>query len=496
MQNRSVPYSYSFVKGGKSINSQLLAFFCPKYLQIKANHRTFIFHQNFFLMFLGVLPVYGNCTMNKILKLICVCSIGSFSTQVSAETLRDSVSSALKTHPSVEAAFATSEANSESVKEERSAYLPSISLGATAGRGYLDNSTSRGLTTSRGAAYSWIWEGNASVTQSIYNAGEVNNRVMAAQARTDASQLTVIDTQENLALQATQSYIGVLRASDVLRTALVHKQEVTDYLGRIQVMVDEGVADESEIAQAKSLELQLQNIIIDFEGQREAALAQYLQIVGRLPQGLMERPVAVADLMDSSVDAAAARAKQNHPLILASLKEMRAADYSLDAEKSGAYPTVDGELSHLQRDQREEVGGELRDTRAVLRMNWGFETGGAQKARENRARAEYKEIMARQKETARQIEGDIRRAYSEYETSKKQLAVLKEREEIAQDLMEAYEAQFEGARVRLLQLMQTKNQLFSAKLETLNAEYRYLAAQYATLASTGKLHRSFSLASK
>mgnify|MGYP001001595692 CR=1 FL=1 len=198
----------------------------------------------------------------------------------------------------------------------------------------------------------------------------------------------------------------------------------------------------------------------------------------------MERPVAVADLMDSSVDAAAARAKQNHPLILASLKEMRAADYSLDAEKSGAYPTVDGELSHLQRDQREEVGGELRDTRAVLRMNWGFETGGAQKARENRARAEYKEIMARQKETARQIEGDIRRAYSEYETSKKQLAVLKEREEIAQDLMEAYE------------LMQTKNQLFSAKLETLNAEYRYLAAQYATLASTGKLHRSFSLASK
>ena len=43
--------------------------------------------------------------------------------------------------------------------------------------------------------------------------------------------------------------------------------------------------------------------------------------------------------------------------------------------------------------------------------------------------------------------------------------------------------------MRLLQLMQAKNQLFSAQLETTDAEYRLLSSQYGILASTGKLHQ-------
>ena len=273
-----------------------------------------------------------------------------------------------------------------------------------------------------------------------------------------------------------------------------HYKLLNSYLERIQTMVDEGIADEAELAQAKSLLLQMDDLMADFEGQRENALVQYNQIVGRIPEGQLEVPVFAENMMPATVDDAVNVAKQTHPLVQVSAHQLNAVNYSIEAEKAGLHPDVTGEFSYTERDQREVVGGEFQDARAMVRVDWGFETGGAQKARENRVKAEYKETLARQKEAVRQIEGDVRRAYVEYEISKKQQTVAAKREKIVTDLSDAYKTQFEGARVRLLQLMQTENQLFSAKLDTVNADYRYMAAQYGALASIGQLQKSFTVA--
>jgi len=58
---------------------------------------------------------------------------------------------------------------------------------------------------------------------------------------------------------------------------------------------------------------------------------------------------------------------------------------------------------------------------------------------------------------------------------------------VTRELSDAYKIQFEGARVRLLQLMQAENQLFSAQLESIAANYRTLFAKYNILASMGQL---------
>ena len=134
----------------------------------------------------------------------------------------------------------------------------------------------------------------------------------------------------------------------------------------------------------------------------------------------------------------------------------------------------------------------LEDARALLKMSWDFELGGAQSARTRKAQAQHSEILAQNRENVQTIEGDIRRAYAEYETAKKQKELIKKREVVTKDLSEAYKTQFEGARVRLLQLMQADNQFFNAQLESITAEYRYLLAQYGILASTGQLLSSLS----
>ena len=151
------------------------------------------------------------------------------------------------------------------------------------------------------------------------------------------------------------------------------------------------------------------------------------------------------------------------------------------------YPNLDGELSYLKRDQKEEIGGEVVDSRAVMRMSWGFSTGGGQLARIRKSKAERSEALARTAQTRREIERDIRRAYAEYETALKQKELNAKRATVTKELFQTYENQFEASKVRLLQLMQAENQLFTTELEQINSNYRVMMAEYTTLASTGRL---------
>lgn len=417
----------------------------------------------------------------------------SLPSDLRAESLREAVQTALSNHPSVEAAKAGHLSATEERREKRSDFFPVLSANMSGGRIYGNNSTSRGLTVSRGAAYSWLWEGNASVTQPIFNGFETVNRVDAAGARMSSANYNVSNVQENLALRAVQAYITILQSRDTLEKTRSYKARLNDYLERVEMMVDEGAADEVEAAQARNINLLLADSLTEAEGQLESAYAAYVEVVGKMPDGALETPSARSEMIFPSVEEALSYANTHHPTIMASRSEFEAAGYDITAETGTLYPDLNGELSYLKKDQLEEIGGELTDQRALLRMSWNFSTGGAELARIRRAKADYSEKIARSQEVIRQVEQEVRLAYAQLETSRKQTNLAQKREKVTAELFDAYESQFEGARVRLLQLMQADSQLFGAQLGKMNAEYRYLLSEYMTLASTGRLRQSLEL---
>ena len=410
---------------------------------------------------------------------------------VKAETLRQAVEAALAAHPSVEAAQAAIHIVRQEKKEQRSGYFPELNASTSWGRIFGDNSTSRGLTVDRGQAYSWLWEGSGSMTQLIFDGFETRNRVQAVGARLESEEYNVSDVKENLAFQTVQAYITVLQMQHIIHRTQSYRKQIQNYKDRIEDMVAEGAADESEAAQARDLDVLLERVLIEYQGQLDAAYASYKQFVGRMPLSNLQLPQISASQLPANVDNAIAQASLDHPLVLSLQKQAQAIEYDIEAEKGGFFPDLSGELSYLKRDQVEEIGGELVDGRALIKMNWTFATGGAQSARVKRSRAEYAESIAQQKEAIRQIEGDVRRSYAQFEMATRQFNLLNKREKVLKDLFEAYEVQFEGARVRLLQLMQSENDLFNTQIDLMNAKYQYLLSQYAVLASMGDLQHYF-----
>ena len=409
------------------------------------------------------------------------------SASAQAETLSAAVSMALSNHPSVEAAQAALEASKAEKNAYKSGYFPKVNVSSTAGRLFADNSTSRGLSISRGEGYSWLWQGGVSARQMIFDGLETPARVGAAQAGVKAAEMDLLSARDDLAMRTVQTYISLLRAREGLKMLKGQAQSVASYLDRIQGMVSEGASDEAELQKARDVQAILDNYTSDYQGQVKSLEADYRELTGQMPESALSLPIINPSVIPDTIDGAVNLAKTSHPQVKSAIFQNEAAQKNVKAEKGTLYPDVNGEVSYDKTDKRDLIGGESEDARAVLRLNWDLETGGGQLARIKERSYEEKQARARVMELERGIERSVRQSYSEFETAQEQLENQNIRVDLNAKLLDTYKAQFEGAKISLLQLMQADNQLLITRLEKLNAENRVLMARYNILAAMGQL---------
>jgi adhesin transport system outer membrane protein len=413
-----------------------------------------------------------------------------------AEPLNEAVQSALHTNPKVTAAFANRDSYKEERRENRAGYFPELSVDGTGGRVFGNNSTSRGLSVTRDAAYSWLWEGSATLTQPIFDGFQTVNKVAASDARIKSANFNIMDVSEQIALKTCMSYLDVMRSKDAIGRITGHGAKLDDYQKRIDMMVNEGGADKSMIVQAKDIRAQLDNTLASVQGQSKTADADYSELVGHMPQGKLTMPAPRLDMIPKTADLAVQAALATHPSLQAAQSNEAALRHDAKVESQYYYPKVRSELSYLKRDEDDRIGGETIDARAVVRANWSFSFGGGDRARMRKQMQKYEQGKAERADTEREIEHQVRNAYTDYETAQKQLEILKQRTQINKDLFETYKTQFEASKINLLQLQQAENATFNAELAEMNGEYRLRAAQFTVLASMGKLEDSLGITDK
>ena len=404
-----------------------------------------------------------------------------------AETMLDAVQAAVSSHPSIEAAREAQNATEQTVREQRSAYFPDVSVSVTGGRLYGDNATSRGLSVTRGTGYSNLGEGSASLSQRVLDWGETSHKVDAAKARYEAAGSTLDGTLQSVALKAVQAHIALLRADELKAKAKKNLDTIEGYRKKIAVQVKEGGADEAELNRANDFLLLARNAATEFDGNYQQALADYVEATGDVPHNALKRPQLPAHF-PTSLDEAIDTANEVHPQIVSAKEAVVASDFDVRAEKTSYLPKVHGELSYLKRDQEDVIGGESIDARAVMKMDWNYSLGGAQLARVDRAAHTRAQSKAQLQEVYRRVERDIRVAWSALDVVRQQVNTQLERKEATAKVVDTYKTQFEGGGERsLIELMQAESQAFDAQVAYANADYGILNATYTLLAAMGQL---------
>ncbi len=430
--------------------------------------------------------------MRKKTALLCFCAaIGVMCTSVctvSAQGVRETVIQALEQHPSIEGAEYSHKAAQHAEEEEYAGFYPEISASLTGGRVFQDNATSRGLVVDRGAAYSGFAEGSVALKQMLFDGLETRFRVHAANARAEYSYYNLLDVKSAIALRAAQSHIDILRVRSALEILKDQQGLIEDYVERIADLVTDGGADETELQQARDVLMIAASVRAEYEGQLATAEAAYFEITGKMPADELRTPKSLKEHIGEDVAQRLREVKETHPMLMAARMTSKAARHDMKAEHSKMYPDVSGELSYLKSDKEDTIGGEAKDARAVLRMNWNFSTGGREFSAVRKKREEHYEALSDYEVMERELERDIYQSYAMRRTYARKLQLSEERVTLNEKLLQTYVTQFEGSRISLLSLMKAENQLFSARLEESDNIHYLLSSEYTVLSYLGRIY--------
>ena len=411
---------------------------------------------------------------------------------VHAATLGESVQLAVTGHPQMTAGKAARLAADETVDEQFSGYFPAVGVNARAGRVNANDDTTRAATGDD--ATSWLGEGGVTVTQPVFAGFSVLHGTAAARERRDMASYDLGTTAEDVGLRAIRAHLNLMRTRELLDQASQYQGAIDTRRQAIALMVGEGAANEAELLQADDVLMEARASRIGYEDAYGQAQADYIEAVGQIPDGDLQlgNPNWEQQL-PATVDDALQTALRENPRLLATTRLRQALGHETEIEEGGILPRVNAELSYLERDQDDDLGGEMENAQAMMTMSWNFYTGGAQMARMERSRQLEKEAEARQNDLKRTVERDVRQKFTAMTMVNQQHDINVAREDASRKVLDNFVSQFEAGQQTNLQLLNAEARLFGARTSRIDAHYRRLLARFELLTAMGRLRPTFGI---
>ncbi|MDT8370776.1 MAG: TolC family outer membrane protein [Gammaproteobacteria bacterium] len=410
------------------------------------------------------------------------------STAVSATTLQQAVDITVKTNPDILAASNERNAVAEEVNQARAGYLPTIDLAVGTGWESSDNPTSRNSTTPSNHKNIHMNRDEASIQlrQMIFDGMATQSEVKRQQARTQSRAYGVFGASENTALEATKAYIDVLRVQKLVDLAATNFEAHERTHDQIKLRSDRGVGRKADLDQSQGrLALARANLIAEQSNLRDAE-TNYLRVVGVVPESLSD-PESPSSLIPETLDEAIGQALGNHPTLKSAEADVQSAHAQYDTAQSPFYPRIDLELGATANNDLDGVDGHNNDVTAMIRLRYNLLNGGKDSARSEETAHLINQAAEIRNNTHRQVEQSIRLSWNALQTVNNQISYFEQHVDSSEKSRNAYQQQFSLGQRTLLDLLDSENEVFTARQNLVNARYDQLFAMYRILNSMGAL---------
>lgn len=398
-----------------------------------------------------------------------------------AQELREAVEMAVRTHPLVASTRAGYRAAGEGVKEIEGEFLPSLDLSADTG--YQRAHRPVGSSVDQNL---WRNKQRLALTQMLYDGQGTSNRADSSRATAEAAQFEVEAAAIRVARRAIKAYLDVARDRKLVDFAGANIDLHNRILGDVSEAARTGGGSESRVAQVKTRLFNAQSQRRRAEGNLKNSISAYVEAIGQMPGNLQERPFPTS-APPATVEAAITEAMKNNPTLLSSIEEEKASKFTAEAERSAFLPNLDLEFAHERRDGVDGTSGHETDSTALVKLSWNFYKGGSDQASVRRALERASEAMYKIHEIDRQIRRELDVALNDYQVTRDQVTLLRDRVATAQEVTTAYGEQFRLGQRTLIELLDSGNELFLARTDLTSREYEQILAAYEFLAVKGTL---------
>ncbi len=412
--------------------------------------------------------------------------VSLFPSQAGAQTLQEIIQLTIDKNPEIQSVKADRSAVEQEIHQAKAGYLPTIDI--SAGIGWEQSSNVATRARGDGTVSLGREESSIQLRQMIFDGFATSNEVKRHEARTNARAYTVFGQSEITGLSAVETYINVLRRQELLKLAkenlLVH-QKTYD---QINLRSERGVGRQSDTDQSRGrLALAERNTLSEIGNLKDAETA-FLRLVGILPNEL--EPVLSLDKnLPKTLETAIEQALSHHPTLKSATADVDSAFAQHDTAKAAYMPRLDIEAGASYNVDIAGTNGKNEDVSVILRFNYNLFNGGRDLARRRETAERINQAKDIRDNTYRQVIESMRLSWVAYQTINSQMIFFKAHMDASIKSNAAYIQQFNFGRRSLIDLLDSANEMFTAKSAYTEAKYSKLFSQFRILASKGKLNK-------
>lgn len=399
-----------------------------------------------------------------------------------AQSLKETVEQTISTSPDVLIDVNRRLSTDKTVDQARGGYYPKVDMALGIGREWSENTSTR-----PGSDTLTRRESSLTLSQMLYDGYANKNAVERQEAKVAAAASQVGDTSERTGLRAVEVYLEVLRYQELLALTQENLAAHEKTYEQIKLRSDSGVARRADLEQAQArLSLAQANLSSAEANLREARI-NFERVTGARPQTLDAAGEVACDLFEMNVDETLAAAFAGHPALKVAIANYEAALADERAADAPFKPRLDLELGTGFNNDLDGVDYRNNDAYAMARMRYNLYRGGSDQARVRETQFRNLEALAVVDKAKREIEESTRLSWNALETAKERLPRLKTHAEATAKTRDAYAQQFNIGQRTLLDLLDSENELYTARTDYINGQYQERFAQYRLMADTGRL---------
>ncbi|WP_332680596.1 TolC family outer membrane protein [Bosea sp. (in: a-proteobacteria)] len=425
-------------------------------------------------------------------RLALACAIGAgLGMPALAQTMDSALSRAYSANPTLNAQRAAVRATNENVPQALSGYRPRINASADIGASISDSAFpagAQGPGSPRTQSNARLAPRGAGITidQNIFDGGKTRSSVSQAESQVLGARAALLNTEQNVLLDAATSYMNVLRDTAILNLNRNNVEVLEEQLRQTRDRFQVGEVTRTDVAQAEARLSQAQSQAILAESNLKTSIARFRQNVGTEPRKLAPgRPVE--NLLPKSLPAALNIALAGHPAIIAALHGVDAAELQVKVTEADLYPVLGVRGTVAQRYDTQFFGDNRTTASAVATLTIPIYEGGQIYSRTRQA-----------KETAgqRRIEVDTSRdsvraavvsAWGGLEAAKAQIVAAQAQVQAAETALAGVREEAKVGQRTTLDVLNAQQELVIARSTLVTAQRDRVVASYSVLSASGKL---------
>lgn len=400
-------------------------------------------------------------------------------------SLSSAVSEGVMTNPEYGVVAASRRATDEELNQARGLWYPSIDFRGDTGYEYTDDVSTRAGTGDDTESL-WRYNSSLTLTQMLFDGWATKYENQRQKHRIQSSAHRVKEVSELVGLSIVEFFLEVMRQRELLG---ITRENVAEHIA-IMAMIEEGVnAGRSTQADMEQIKARLASARAQESTIREQlriAESSFNRAVGEMPKDLVLPSIPV-DALSADVEQEVKSALTQSPTLDIVESDINVAYAEYQATGASLYPELDLQLNASQSGNLGGVKGRDTSASALLVMNWNLYRGGADVARVREFTHRHQQAKESRNQTARALEDDVRQTWARMVSSGERAREFSAQAAANAEVVRAYKDQFSLDRRTLLDVLDSQNELFVSRTNTINAEFLEMFSIFRLVAVKGSL---------